>query len=82
MAQTHLRAWRALDVPWLALHDRNLETATDLAHTYGAKAYDNAAELIRDCDVVDICLPTFLHLEAVMQEALAGKHIICENPLP
>ncbi len=81
MAQTHLRAWRALDVPWLALHDRNLETATDLAHTYGAKVYDNAAELIRDCDVVDICLPTFLHLEAVMQVALAGKHIICEKPI-
>lgn len=34
-----------------------------------------------DFEVVDICLPNHLHLEAAIQAAEAGKHIICEKPL-
>ena len=34
-----------------------------------------------DCDVVDICLPNFLHHHAVLAAARAGKHIIIEKPL-
>lgn len=32
-------------------------------------------------DVIDICLPTFLHEKYIIQAANAGKHIICEKPL-
>lgn len=39
-------------------------------------------ELLRkEVDVIDICLPTFLHEEYVIRAANAGKHIICEKPL-
>lgn len=34
-----------------------------------------------DCDVVDVCLPNFLHHRAVVAAARAGKHIIIEKPL-
>ena len=34
-----------------------------------------------EVDVVDICLPPFLHYEAVTQALAAGKHVICEKPL-
>src|SRR6266487_5574666 len=33
------------------------------------------------CDVVDVCLPNFLHYRAVLAAARAGKHIIIEKPL-
>ena len=33
------------------------------------------------CDVVDICLPNFLHARAVTTAAQAGKHVIIEKPL-
>jgi predicted dehydrogenase len=33
------------------------------------------------CDVVDICLPNFLHHRAVLSAARAGKHVIIEKPL-
>jgi predicted dehydrogenase len=32
------------------------------------------------CEVVDICLPNFLHHRAVLSAAQAGKHIIIEKP--
>ncbi|HUR44399.1 MAG TPA: Gfo/Idh/MocA family oxidoreductase [Candidatus Saccharimonadales bacterium] len=33
------------------------------------------------CEVVDVCLPNFLHHRAVMAAAAAGKHVIIEKPL-
>jgi predicted dehydrogenase len=38
--------------------------------------------LLNSCkaDVVDICLPTYLHEEFVMKAAAKGLHIICEKP--
>lgn len=32
------------------------------------------------CEVVDICLPNFLHHQAVLAAAKAGKHVIIEKP--
>lgn len=32
-------------------------------------------------DIVDICVPTYLHEEYIIKAANAGKHIICEKPL-
>ena len=34
-----------------------------------------------DCEVVDICLPNFLHHRATVAAARAGKHVIIEKPL-
>lgn len=34
-----------------------------------------------EIDVIDICLPPHLHLEAVKKCFAAGKHVFCEKPL-
>lgn len=34
-----------------------------------------------DADIVDICLPTFMHEEFVTKAAEKGMHVICEKPL-
>ncbi|HET6468355.1 MAG TPA: Gfo/Idh/MocA family oxidoreductase, partial [Geminicoccaceae bacterium] len=34
-----------------------------------------------EIDIVDICLPPFLHREFVLRALDAGKHVICEKPL-
>ena len=34
-----------------------------------------------DVDMLDICLPTFLHAEATVRAAQAGKHVLCEKPM-
>ena len=45
--------------------------------------YTDLDAIIKDsgCDVIDICLPNFLHHKAVLKAAAAGKHIIIEKPL-
>jgi len=45
--------------------------------------YSDLDEVINQsgCDVVDICLPNFLHAQATLKAAKAGKHIIIEKPL-
>jgi len=32
-------------------------------------------------DIVDICLPPFLHFDAVKRALVANKHVICEKPV-
>jgi predicted dehydrogenase len=34
-----------------------------------------------EIDIVDICLPPFLHYDAVKRALAAGKHVVCEKPL-
>ena len=34
-----------------------------------------------DFDLVDICLPTFLHASSVIRMLRAGKHVLCEKPM-
>lgn len=45
--------------------------------------YDEASTLIAeaDVDVVDICLPTYLHAEYAIKALEAGRHVICEKPM-
>ncbi|HUB13179.1 MAG TPA: Gfo/Idh/MocA family oxidoreductase [Acetobacteraceae bacterium] len=64
--------------------DLNEARATAVAATApGAEAatsYDSV--LTRDdIDLVDICLPPYLHLPAIEAALAAGKHVLCEKPL-
>lgn len=48
-----------------------------------AQWYDNIDDAINKsgCEVVDICLPNYLHAEATLKAAAAKKHVIIEKPL-
>ncbi len=45
--------------------------------------FENLDDLMSkaDCEVVDICLPNFLHHRTVLMAAETGKHVIVEKPL-
>lgn len=46
------------------------------------KSYDDYNKLLEDTeiDLVDICLPNFLHAEVAIAAMKAGKDVICEKP--
>lgn len=65
--------------------DRDLSRAKDLASRYGfssAKIFEdyNVALNEVDCDLVDICLPNFLHHDAAIAALKAGHDCISEKP--
>lgn len=49
----------------------------------GVNVYAKAEEMFADpaVDVVDICLPTYLHAKFTVAALKAGKHVICEKPM-
>ncbi len=68
----------------VAVYARNMEKAKAFAEKHHIPNwYDDLDNIIQNsgCEVVDICLPNFLHAKAVLKAASAGKHIIIEKPL-
>ena len=67
----------------VAVADANREAANRLAEACGATAYYDISDLLTDgrVDMVDVCIPTFLHERAVVGAAEAGKHVLCEKPI-
>jgi myo-inositol 2-dehydrogenase/D-chiro-inositol 1-dehydrogenase len=68
----------------VAVYTRSAEKAKAFADKHHIpKWYDDMDDLINNsgCEVVDICLPNYLHATATIKAAAAGKHIIIEKPL-
>jgi predicted dehydrogenase len=85
MGQMHARIYQALpDVEIVGIADFSAEGVRQAA-AFGLNApiVSSLAVLLKqiDCNVIDICLPTDLHAEAIFSAACAGKHIFCEKPL-
>ena len=82
----HLESYHRFvpDAQVVAIYGRNAANAQALAGKHGVSAwYDDIDKLLAeaDVDVIDICLPNYLHHEACMKAANRNKHIIIEKPL-
>lgn len=67
----------------VAVCDIRPEVAKEMAEKNGVAAYVDLGEMLKrdDIDVVNICTPSGLHADAILQCAAAGKHVITEKPL-
>ena len=78
---------RLLDkVQIVGICDRATDRVEALAKRYGFtgyKVYDDYDTAIAECecDLVDICMPNFLHHDVAIKALNAGHSIICEKPL-
>jgi hypothetical protein len=88
MGQVHAASWVA-NAPCgaiVAIADVSEPRARALSNEYtrdNARVYADLDRLLADpaVDAVDICLPHYLHADAIERAAGAGKHIFCEKPL-
>ena len=66
--------------------DKDLSRVEALAGRYGFtgfQAYDDYDTAIRDCecDLVDICMPNYLHHDVAVKALSRGRDVLCEKPL-
>jgi predicted dehydrogenase len=80
----HMDIWKTCaDAEVCAIVDLSEEARTEFQKKYGIqKAYAEYKDLVRDqdIDVVDICVPNFLHAEIAAAALEGGKNVICEKP--
>jgi len=91
MGRAHSFGYRALPVVFdlpvkhrMAVMCSAYEHECELAERYGWDEWtDDWRGVVNrpDIDVVDICLPGYLHGEVAVAAAQAGKHVFCEKPL-
>ena len=70
------------DAEVVAVYGRNAENVKAFARQYQIPAhYSDVDKLLAECeaDIIDICLPNYLHHEACMKAARKDKHIIIEK---
>ncbi|MBI1280441.1 MAG: gfo/Idh/MocA family oxidoreductase [Anaerolineaceae bacterium] len=81
MGRTHAAAWAKLPVELVGICSADPERAQKLAVEYATQPFESLDELLKQVDVIDVCTPTHLHRDMVIQAAAAGKHVVCEKPL-
>lgn len=85
MGAMHAECWLSgeLDAQLVAIADVNTERAGKYAERSGAKVYTDAKAMMdqEELDVVDICLPTFLHAEFTLYAMERVPNVIVEKPL-
>ena len=66
-----------------AIFDLRPEAARRLAATVGASVAPSFEALLEDpsIELIDVCVPTYLHRRHVEAAARAGKHVLCEKPI-
>lgn len=77
----HIPAWEALtDTELVALCDVRPER---MAQYPGKRHYTDIDEMLHnEClDILDICLPTYLHVDTAVKAMEKGIHVICEKPI-
>lgn len=84
MGQTHAQGYRNIEeVKVVAVCDIRKEKGMSIAELLEATYFSQAEELFSQVsfDVLDICLPTYLHKEYALLAMKQGKHVFCEKPI-
>ncbi|MBE6637011.1 MAG: Gfo/Idh/MocA family oxidoreductase [Ruminococcaceae bacterium] len=84
MGAMHANCYKNIkDVEIVAFADIRSEKAEELAKGTNAVLYGDGKELIAsaDVDIIDICLPTFLHADYAMAAMEKVKYVFVEKPV-
>jgi predicted dehydrogenase len=80
----HLPAYTHIpEAELVAVCDAVKEPALAAAESSGATPYTDYRQVLERADVemVDLCVPTYLHATLAVAAMQAGKHVLCEKPI-
>ena len=85
MGSVHANCWLALSdrVKLVAIADAMPEKVKELAEKAGAKVYSSGDELLANetPDIIDICVPTYLHTSHAVAAMKKGCRVFMEKPV-
>lgn len=81
MGRVHAAAYRRMGAELVAAHDSDPEVLRGFAEEYSLEPADDYESLLRMVDVVDVCTPTFTHLDMAETAFALGVDVILEKPL-
>lgn len=87
MGRTHIEVYKLIslmyDVKVCGVCDIREDKAEKAAKIHGARVYSTFEEMLNDgdIDVIDICLPTYLHFEYAKKSIEKGKAVFIEKPV-
>lgn len=79
----HASAYQKMESTTLvAVADVSEIAGRKISERFGCRYYPQAEQMLQneEIDVVDICVPTFLHEQYVVLAACCRKHVLCEKP--
>lgn len=84
MGDTHAASYQSIQLAdTVAICDKNELSGQRFSAKFGCKWYKEFDEMLKceEIDVIDICLPTYLHEEYTILAARNRKNIFCEKPV-
>lgn len=83
MGQVHGQAYRKMgdSVEIAYIIERDRQKAEEFSGQFRCRAVDDFSKLGADVDMVDICLPTYLHRDAIEKASAVCEYIFCEKPV-
>jgi predicted dehydrogenase len=81
MGNVHARQYRKMNDVELSFIDRDPVRVGEFTERWEAIPCDSLEALISKVDVVDVCLPTDLHLETALKAIAAGRAVFMEKPI-
>lgn len=80
----HLPAYSNIpEVKLVAVCDVEGERAQVAGERAGATPYTDYRRILvrKDVEMIDLCVPTYLHAQLAIEAMRAGKHVLCEKPM-
>jgi len=76
-----LRKVHGINVQLAGITSLHRESREKFGREHNIPVFDNVQTMLPHIDVLDVCSPPYVHEDAILTAANAGKAIICEKPL-
>jgi predicted dehydrogenase len=82
LAKIHADTWQEIPgVSIVGFFAPDYDTSSELVDTYPLRGYASEAELMRDCDLVDVVYPLPNRFGLCEKAIRLGKHVLVESPM-